>query len=628
MKSNDPHKVTETDLNHSGSRKDKDILEGEKTRNTISIAGQQMAINAEAAVWKAKYDRVKLLYEASTSLHATLDPMEALQRIVAEMVRLVGATSGSVVLVNPNTGFLEIQASIGLPKGAPQLRLKVGEGVTGWVAKNGVPVLVTDTINDPRYIMLRENVRSELAVPLEVNGEVRGVLNVDSEAAGVFDLEDQRLLEDLAPHVTSVIENTWRYEQLRLKARLFESLISVAFTINSHLGLDETLQVITREAARLMDARMASLLLKDESGEWLEMRASHGATQDYLRKPRLNIAESLVGIVMRRKKPMRVENVQRSSHYQNVSLARKEGLVSLLSVPLVHGEEAIGALNVYKGEPHTFSNEEIKILTALSQLSAVAIEKAQLYERIVDMEETLRMNEKLSALGLLAAEVAHEIRNPLTVMKMLFHSLELRFDESDPRSRDMEIMEEKMNLLNRIVEQVLDFARSTEPVFVWTNLNKLIEDLGILIRHKLRQQNIRQELNLASDLPGVLADETQLKQAFLNLILNAVEAMPGGGVLSIQTRLKVKQAEDDCESVELIFTDTGQGMTEEQRRRLFASLLNTTKPRGTGLGLAIVKRVVETHHGKVKIRSSPNEGASFIVTLPLDAGTSTQPARS
>src|SRR5207247_8390417 len=120
------------------------------------------------------------------------------------------------------------------------------------------------------------------------------------------------------------------------------------------------------------------------------------------------------------------ENVQTSTRYQNVDIARREGLISLLSVPLVFGGQALGTLSVYTGGPHVFSNEEVRILSALADLSAIAIEKARLYERIVDVEEQMRQNEKLSALGLLAAEVAHEIRNPRTVMKTLYHSLDLR----------------------------------------------------------------------------------------------------------------------------------------------------------------------------------------------------------
>src|SRR4030095_169625 len=183
-------------------------------------------------------------------------------------------------------------------------------------------------------------------------------------------------------------------------------------------------------------------------------------------------------------------------------------------------------LNVYTETPHSFSNEEIRILFAFAELSAIAIEKARLYERIVDVEEHLRQNEKLSAIGLLAAEVAHEIRNPLTVMKMLYHSLDLRFAPTDPRARDARIIAEKMELLNRIVEQILDFARTAEPRLAPVNLNQLVDELGLLVRHKLKQQNIQLIRQLDADLPAVNGDAAQLEQAFLNLILNAAEAMP------------------------------------------------------------------------------------------------------
>ena len=110
---------------------------------------------------------------------------------------------------------------------------------------------------------------------------------------------------------------------------------------------------------------------------------------------------------------------------------------------------------------------------------------------MVDVEEQLRQNEKLSALGLLAAEVAHEIRNPLTVMKMLYHSLDLKFPAGDPRAKDARIIGEKIEHLNRIVEQILDFARTTEPQLAPVNLNELIDELGLLVRHKLKHQNVQ-----------------------------------------------------------------------------------------------------------------------------------------
>jgi len=569
----------------------------------------------ELAELKARYERLQLLHQVSEVIHSTLDPQKALRLIVSESVRLVNGASGSVVLVNPTTGFLEIQASQGLPASAAQLKLRVGEGITGWVARTGKPARVGDVAQDPRYISVHPEARSELAVPFEVRGEVRGVLNVDSDKLDTFGEREQELLEALAQQAGHVIENTWHYEQLRLKARLFESLAGVSRTINSTLNLDEALEAITREACQLMRVKMCSLMLLDESKTWLELRASFGAGPDYINKPRLNPKESLLGSVVRRRKPVQVENVQSAGRYQHVAVAREEGLVSLLSVPLNFSGEAIGALNVYTGHPYKFSDDEVRILTAFAELSAIAIEKARLYERVVDVEEQLRQNEKLSALGLLAAEVAHEIRNPLTVMKMLYHSLNLQFPAGDPRVEDHRVMGEKMDHLNRIVESILDFARTAEPRILAVNLNDLINELALLVRHKLANHNVKLVRDLATPLPAVLGDVTQLEQVALNLILNAVEAMPEGGSLTIRTR--AGEGAPQPEFVALEFHDTGGGMSEEQQQRAFRSLLSTTKAKGTGLGLAIVGRIIDAHNGRVRIQSRSEVGTTITIELPV-----------
>lgn len=572
----------------------------------------------ELAELKGRYERLSLLHQVGNVIHSTLDAQEALLLIVREAVRLMQSSSGSVVLINPTNNFLEIHASQGLPASAADLKLRVGEGITGWVARTGKPARVGEVAQDPRYIMLRPEIRSELAVPLEVNGVVRGVLNVDADRADAFDENDQKLLEALALQAAAAIRNTWLFEQLRLKASLFESLASVSRTINSTLNLDEALNAVTREACVLMQAKMCSLMMLDDTRTWLDLRASFGAGQSYLQKPRLNVAESLLGAVVRRKKPVHIENVQISGRYQNVEVARREGLVSLLSVPLLFAGEAIGALSVYTARPYVYSNDEIRILSAFAELSAIAIEKARLYERVVDVEEQLRQNEKLSALGLLAAEVAHEIRNPLTVMKMLYHSLNLDFPPADPRAEDARVMGEKIEHLNKIVDRILDFARTTEPRLAPVDLNKLIEELGLLVRHKLANQGVQLIRKLGPDLPTVMADETQLEQAFLNLILNATEAMPTGGALTITTYVTGPSRENSPPSqVTVEIGDTGQGMTDDQSRKAFHSILSTTKEKGTGLGLAIVGRIVETHRGNVSIKAQRGRGTTIIVTLPV-----------
>ena len=553
-------------------------------------------------------EHIERLYRISRSIHMSLDPAHVLTLIVQEAVQLVEASSGSVALINPITGHLEIEAAEGLPDEGSALRLRLNEGITGWVAQNGASLTVNDVSQDKRYISARANVRSELAVPIFINKEVRAILNVDSEKRDAFSEIDQALLEELAEHATQVISNAWSYEQHRQRAEMLRSLLSVGQTINSSLNLDDVLDVITKEAAGLGRAKMCSLQLLDSSSEWLETRAQYGAGANYIHRPPLSVSESLMGSVIRRQKALQVINIQISPQYQHQEVARQEGLVSLLCAPLAFNGQSIGTLNVYTEQPHVFSNEEVSTLSALAELSAVVIEKARLYERTVDVEEQLRRNEQLSALGLLAAEVAHEIRNPLTVMKMLYHSMDMNFQDDDPRAEDARVLGEKMNHLDKIVENIVNFARNSEPQMGPVQIPELLDDLALLTRHKLHHHKIQLEREDYQGLLTVKGDAIQLSQAFLNLILNAVEAMPDGGKLCITTSKTEK-------GIKISFVDTGQGMTKAQQEQAFTGMLSSSKEKGGGLGLAIVAKVAEAHGGQLQVDSELGRGTNITMTL-------------
>jgi signal transduction histidine kinase len=180
------------------------------------------------------------------------------------------------------------------------------------------------------------------------------------------------------------------------------------------------------------------------------------------------------------------------------------------------------------------------------------------------------------------------------------------------------MMSEKMNHLNKIVEQILNYARTAEPNLAQVNINKLVDDMALLTRHKLSNQNIHFIRELDPELPMVLADSTQLEQALLNLTLNAAEAMPEGGTLTVATRVLKPATDEKSSFVILEVKDTGEGMNEEQQERAFSSLLNTTKKTGTGLGLAIVSKIVETHNGRIKVHSGVGKGTSIELHLPIN----------
>ena len=559
--------------------------------------------------------QLQRLYQVSKVIHSALDQQEALGLIVREAVGLVGATTGSVVLINPTDSLLEIQAAHGLPEGSSQLRLRVGEGITGWVAQHGKPALVPDVREDARYVQIHDHTRSELAVPLEVNGSIRGVINVDSDQLNTFSLTDQTLLTELASQAATVIHNAFLYERSRIRANLFESLITVGQAINSAVDLDDALTAITREGCSLMNARTSALQLLDESGDRLALVASHGAEETYLNKPDVVVSDSFLGSVVRRQKPMQIENIQTSNVYQQQNMARKEGLVALLSVPLVFGGSAIGTLNIYKADAYVFSNDEIQIAMALAELSAIAIEKARLLERIVESEEHLRQNEKLSALGLLAGEVAHEIRNPLGGIASFANLLERDLETDDPSRRLVRKITEGVARLNRIVSSLLSYTRplnlNTHPVDLMQTVEEAAAFFEIDLERKQQAVEIRR---LFLETPCVCqVDTEQFHQVILNLLLNATQAMPEGGTIE----LEVAQTSDaDGDWIVTRVRDTGMGIDEELQEKLFTPFF-TTKEDGTGLGLVTSRKIIEAHGGNIVVDSTPGDGTCFTIALPL-----------
>ncbi len=566
---------------------------------------------AEVARRRAELEWLRAVQMATAGADMTAPALEAVLRVLQTALQ---AEAGFVVLLNPTTGFLEWQAAVGLPRRIVRQPLRVSEGVVGWVTRTGQAARVGDLRLDPRAQLLRPRARSLLAMPLEVADPVRGVLAMLADRPNAFGPEQESVLRLCAEEVVRLVRRLWVLERLQLKAQMFETLVRVSPKVHLAYSLDEALGTITREAGMLMGARLCSVLLLDPEGEWLDLRAAWGAGAAYRNKPRVSVAESFVGVVVRRRKPMQIANVQTSSRYQHTAVARQEGLVALLSVPLISGGRCVGVLNVYKDRPHVFSDLEVAVLSAFADLSALALERARWHERLLQLEEQLRHNERLAALGLLAAEVAHEVRNPLTVIQMLYHSLDLRFAPDDPRAEDAAVLGRKIEQLNRIVERILDLARSGEPHFAPVPINPLLEELARLVRHKLRQHQIELSWRPDPHDPKVWGDAGQLEQVFLNLVLNATQAMPQGGTLTLVTQRKGSH-------VVVTVQDTGHGMSPEQRRLAFRTMLQSGRPGGTGLGLAIVGRIVEAHQGRVRIESPQGGGTRVRVILPAASDT-------
>ncbi len=279
-------------------------------------------------------------------------------------------------------------------------------------------------------------------------------------------------------------------------------------------------------------------------------------------------------------------------------------------------EELAGCLLLFKNEKAgDFTEEDIRLLSIMGNNFAVALENVELYQnlheqmrRLKEAQEQLVQSAKLAAVGELAANVAHEINNPLTTI--LGYS-ELLSEEEDPENikRDLAIIESESLRAREIVQQLLEFSRKRKLELKEVDVHDTIDGVLKLVSPNIKQSRVKVHRKY-TDVPKVLVDENQIKQVFLNLINNAIQAMPEGGDLVIET-------ETMGQYLMIAIADTGMGIPDDVSRRIFEPFFTTKQDKGTGLGLPISYRIVQEHGGRIEVKSRVDEGSTFRVFLPL-----------
>jgi len=304
---------------------------------------------------------------------------------------------------------------------------------------------------------------------------------------------------------------------------------------------------------------------------------------------------------------------------------------SVLCVPLVLREKTIGAIEVINKWGGKFTEDDLTLLNSIAASVAIAIENARLYTEIKDFADELArsqaqliQSEKLAATGKLAASIAHELNSPLQAVQSCIYLVTDQTDPHDANRQYLDIAREELDRMARIVGRMVDFYRPSDEGRVPASVNALLENVVALVRKRLQQGGIEVALELAPNLPLIVATGDHLKQVFLNIIINALEAMPRGGRLEMATRRvsergNRKKASADAGFVEIEFADTGVGIPAEYINNIFDPFF-TTKSKGMGLGLSVTYGIVERHGGQIQVESKVGEGTTFIVRLPVEEG--------
>lgn len=565
------------------------------------------------------------LLEVSETLLSEVD-IERLYQLILEVVeRETDADIVSLMLLDMENQELRVEAAVGLPaEVAASAKVKPGEGVAGWVIEHGQPLLLAeDAPVDPtiREAMQRDDVSSALCVPLKTQRHVIGVLNASKTTReSPFDFLDLQLLTVLASQVAIAIENSRVHEATRNKTRQLAALNELSRLVVSTLDLEEVLRLAMRGINKIIKVEAACLLLLDETTNELVLRVSlHGPRN--LGPLKLEVGQGIAGWVVKEGEALLVPDVTDEPRYDSL-LSERLGIEcrSVLSVPLVIRDHVIGAIELMNSMDGKFTDDDLELLGSMATTVAIAVENARLYTELSEFTRELEKSqdqliraEKLAATGKIAASLAHEINNPLQAIHNCLHLVIHKSSlGQDKRLEYLSMAQEEVERLIDLVQRMLDFYRPSKETVAPVDIEALLDDVLSLAAKRLQHARVMVHRDATSPLPLVDGVSNLLKQVFLNIIINAVEAMPSGGDLYIETTRDERRQE-----VSISFTDAGEGIPVAELANIFDPFF-TTKPKGTGLGLSVSHGIIERHGGRIDVRSNVGKGSTFTVRLPAN----------
>ena len=422
------------------------------------------------------------------------------------------------------------------------------------------------------------------------------------------------------------LESGLEYLMFRRRHAVRDALVDLTGELSALVEVDTLGRKLTEGLVSRIPVIYAGLHLYDPAADQLVGRAH--ATSDAADSPTSPVIGS--ALLLWLKMASRTLIVEETA-FQGAADARVRTAVAQLErqrlavvVPLLADGEVAGALVVgEKLSGEIFDSDEIRLLEMLAAQTVIALRNAGLYEdQRTRMEELRRTQQslvqsaKLAAIGELAASVAHEINNPLTVILGNSQLLLYQLPPESVEHRKASSIETEAHRAGKIVRDLLDFSRRREPTRAPVSLHEVLERSIDLIRPKLKTAGVEIERVFNVGLPPLLGDRDQLTQVFVNMVTNAVDAMDGGGSLIVETGLQ--QSDDGRPMVGVSFTDTGHGISPEQIERIFEPFYTTkAEGRGTGLGLSVSLGIVRSHGGTIDIESKPGAGTTVRIRLPL-----------
>ncbi|MFZ5916773.1 MAG: GAF domain-containing protein [Chloroflexota bacterium] len=563
------------------------------------------------------------LNNIAETIVSSLDFDQTLTAIMERVNEIFKVEAGSLLLLEEGRLVFRVTLS---PKAEliKSHTLAVGQGIAGWVAQNGLPLLVPNARSDPRWYpdidaSTAFETRSILCVPMKAKDEVVGVIELINPLDGrEFTQDDLGLMEAIATSAVIAIKNARLHQQTQHRLEEVSTLYTLANQMTSSLDVPVVLDAIVNILKRVLNCRGCCIFLLNPKTQMLEIKASAGMALRESQALRIAIGEGVIGRVVQSATPINLPDRRQEPHMKHFDPQVR----SLLVVPLITKDRVIGTLSVDDLKVGAFGEDVGRLLIIAAAQAAAHIENAQLYEGLkerakkleeayADLQEADRKKDEF------VQNVSHELRHPLSFVKAY---VELFLDGTlgpitDSQRESLEIVVQRTDAITNLVNDILTLQQLDREHMTMkpTKIEHLVRSAVKTVEPTAAQMGLALRVVVEGSLPIVSVDPGRINQVMNNLLGNAVKFSPNGGTITV----RVRQVAD---AVQVEVADEGIGIPASKLDKIFERFYQvdgSSRRRfpGTGLGLAIAKRIVEAHNGHIWVESQESQGSTFFFTL-------------
>jgi signal transduction histidine kinase len=558
----------------------------------------------------------------TTTLTSTLEIDKVFNRILEQLQKAIDYDSASVILLENKQA--RIVAVRGFHHSEEVIRtiLDSDNAFFSQIIQDRKPLILANAHTHPEWVIIEglEKIRGWMGIPLMAEDEVIGFLTIDSHTSDIYNQADADLAQAFANQAAVAMQNARLYASTRRRLAESDTLFYISNLIvdSAEPDVESILHLVVDQLWQNFGYYHVHVYLIDQESGALIANQGSGPIGNQLKEEgyQFTLEEGIVGYAASVGEAFMSNDVhdvlffKPHPHLPEVSAE--------LAAPLRVRDQILGVLDVQHKPPNSFDEDDFRFLTTLADQIAVVLDKALLYTQLqeaLQKEQRARaqlvQTAKLAAMGRLVASVAHELNNPLQAIQNALYLVKMEENLTEQAADDLQVAIDEGTRMARLIARLRETYRPISAAeYQPESIDVIVEEVHKVIGTHLRHNNVKFEFTLNPDVPQISMIRDQIKQVILNLCINAIESMPDGGNLKIQSTYQ-----EEADEVYLEVSDTGPGLTPEIQAQIFEPFF-TTKEGGTGLGLAVSFEIAQNHGGNLQAVNNPETGASFILSLP------------